>query len=306
MIDIKLNDSGVVFNQEQHRYFLGAKELQGITSTLLRRAFPNQYSGVPDSVLAAAAERGSKVHEQIDILNSVYGGKVDDFPASAITPELSSYAQMVRTAGLTVIASEYIVTDASRFASPIDGVYLDKNGCIVLVDYKTTHKLYYENVSLQLSIYARLFELQNPELKVAQIACMWMRGEESRFVLLPRVSDDALDLLFKAEIEDDHDYCYQPEIPDAFLSLEEQYVSLSQQSSALQERIEAIKEKMQQIMLSRNAHSYRTAFGLFSYIPASKTKRFDSKAFKKSCPDEYEKYVKESESKAQLRITANK
>lgn len=306
MSDIKLNNSGVVFNQEQHRYFLGSKELQGITSTLLRRAFPNQYSGIPDSVLAAAAERGSKVHEQIEILNSVYGGEIGEFPVSALSPELSSYACMVRDAGLAIVASEYIITDGSRFASSIDGVYTDADGNIVLVDYKTTHKIYYESVSLQLSIYARLFELQNPGLKVARIACMWMRDKESRFSPLPRVSEEALDKLFKAEIDDDDDYVYESEVPGEFLSLEERYVAVTRQMSALQLQLDEVKEKMAQFMKDRNAHSYRTAFGLFSYIPAGKKKRFDTTAFKKANPEEYDKYTKESASKAQLRITESK
>lgn len=299
---IELHDCGVRFDSKEHRYFLGEKELQGITSTLLHRAFPNQYSGVPDHVLAKAADRGSRIHTQIELLNSVYDGDFGEFPVAGLSPELASYYEMVQTNRLKHIASEYIVTDGERYASPIDGVYTDADGGVVLVDYKTTYKLYYENVSLQLSIYAKFFEQCNPELKVSGIACMWMRDHQSRFALLPRVEDKVLDALIKADIENDASYVYSPEVPNDFFPLEEKYVSLARQIGELQQRQDKVKADMLELMKEHNAHSYRTASGTFSFVDASKSTRFDAKAFKEAQPEEYLKYMKESETKAQLRV----
>ena len=41
---ITLRKSPVVFNEEEHRYFLNGKELKGVTSTLIRRALPTQHA----------------------------------------------------------------------------------------------------------------------------------------------------------------------------------------------------------------------------------------------------------------------
>ena len=38
---MKLVKSKVRFDEEQHRYFLGEKELSGITGTLIKKAFPD-------------------------------------------------------------------------------------------------------------------------------------------------------------------------------------------------------------------------------------------------------------------------
>lgn len=299
---IELHDNGIRFDQGQHRYFLGGKELSGITSTLMRRAFPGQYKGVPERVLANAASRGSVVHGQIELLNTIYGGDIGEFPVSALSPELSSYACMVQDNGLRYVASEYIVTDGIRYASPIDGVFLDADGNVVLVDYKTTYKLLYENVSLQLSIYARLFELCNPGLKVGRIACMWMRDNDSRFAVLPRVSDEALNDLFRAEEENDASYVYRPEVPGGFFCLEAEYAGLARQIADLQSKQDDVKARILEFMEQNHAKTYRSAFGTFSYVGGSSSLRFDASAFKKAEPGLYAQYTKEFETKPQVRI----
>ena len=40
---IELVKSGVVFNEENHTYFLGDKQLSGITGMIKRQLFPDKY-----------------------------------------------------------------------------------------------------------------------------------------------------------------------------------------------------------------------------------------------------------------------
>lgn len=302
MNGITLNDSGVVFKQDEHRYFLGDKELQGVTSTLIRRAFPDTYSNIPQQVLDRAAERGSTVHGLIELFNSIFGGNDNLFPAESWTPELRSYVGIVKTNNLRHIASEYVVTDKEHYASAIDGVYLNDQDGIVLVDYKTTSQLYYENVALQLSIYAKFFELVNPKLKVASIACIWLRGDKSKFVELSRIDDEAVDKLIAADLNNDGSYVYTPDIPNDFYSLQLEYARLARHIDDLTEKQLSVKTKILEIMEEHKAKSYKTALGSFTYVPASSVKRFDSKLFKEQHQDLYDEYTKESASAPQLRI----
>lgn len=299
---ITLKDSGVSFNQKEHRYFLGGKELQGVTSTLIRRAFPGTYDGIPQAVLDEAAARGTQVHELVELFNSVFNGDDTIFPADAWTPELKNYVGIVKTNGLHHLASEYIVTDGARYASAIDGVYLNGDGGIVLVDYKTTSQLYYESVALQLSIYARFFEAVNPELKVSAIACIWLRGDRSRFVELPRVSDELLDRLVEADTNDDASYVYEPEIPDGFYRLEAEYVRLTRELDALKTQQEAVRGEIIAFMENNKAKSYKTSYGAFTMVPGTVAKKFDTASFRKAQPDLYEEYLKESTVAPGLRI----
>ena len=55
MNTIQLNDSGVLFNREEHTYLLNGKYLSGITDMLHRQLFPDEFSGVPAEMIEQAA-----------------------------------------------------------------------------------------------------------------------------------------------------------------------------------------------------------------------------------------------------------
>lgn len=48
---ISLNVPNVTFIEETHQYFIGKKELKGVTGTLIKKAFPDTYKNIPESVL---------------------------------------------------------------------------------------------------------------------------------------------------------------------------------------------------------------------------------------------------------------
>ena len=80
---IELQDSGVSFDAEAHRYFLNGKELSGITGLLHKYVFPDMYHDIPQWMLDRAAERGTMVHESIELLDA-------GFTPAESTPELDS------------------------------------------------------------------------------------------------------------------------------------------------------------------------------------------------------------------------
>ena len=65
---IELKNSGVFFNEEAHEYWLGDKQLSGITGMLQRQLFPDEFNGIIEATLNAAAEYGTGVHSSIAIL----------------------------------------------------------------------------------------------------------------------------------------------------------------------------------------------------------------------------------------------
>ena len=64
--EIKLVTSEVVFFEDSHQYFLGEKELQGVTSTLIPKAYPGTYMGIDQETLENAAARGTLMHKVIE------------------------------------------------------------------------------------------------------------------------------------------------------------------------------------------------------------------------------------------------
>ena len=64
---MKLNESPVLFNEVEHTYTYEGKTLSGITSIIHKLIFPDLYSGVSQSTLAQAAERGTRMHNFVQL-----------------------------------------------------------------------------------------------------------------------------------------------------------------------------------------------------------------------------------------------
>ena len=301
MKQIKLKASKVKFIENTHQYFLGKKKLQGITGTLIHKAFPDTYKGIPEDVLMKAAERGGMIHQAFELFCTVFNSDIKSYPCPI--PELEGFSDMLQAYDLHHVASEYLVSDNENFASAIDGVFADGEGNIYLVDYKTTATLHYNNVSLQLSIYAKWFEQMNPKLKVKELVCMWFKNGQSKFQPLPRVEDEKIDELISAYLSGDEEYRYEVAIPERFSALEQEYRLVSARLELLKMQQDEIKEQLLKMMEANKQKSIKTSYGSYAYVAASTTKRFDSKLFKEENPDEYKKYLKESDSKASIRIT---
>lgn len=300
---ITLNVPKVTFIEESHQYFIGKKELKGVTGTLIKKAFPDTYKNIPESVLMKAAERGGLIHNTFETFCSIFDADIKQYPNP--TEELQAFHNMLVSFGLHYVASEYLVTDGENFASAIDGIFADDEGNIYLVDYKTTATLHYDNVSLQLSIYARWFEEQNPDLKVKEIVCMWFKNGQSKFQPLPRVADYQIDDLINAYLADDTDYQYKVEVPEQFSALEQEYRLITARMDALKIKQDDLKEQMMKMMEANKQKSIKTNIGSYSYVESTTKRTLDTKLFKEKYPNAYEKLTKVSISKPSIRIKLN-
>lgn len=300
---ITLAEPKVTFIEESHQYFLGKKELKGVTGTLIKKAFPDTYKNIPESVLMKAAERGGLMHNTFETFCSIFDADINKYPNP--TEELQAFHSMLVAYDLHYVASEYLVTDGENFASAIDGVFANNEENIYLVDYKRTNTLHYDNVSLQLSIYAKWFEEQNPGLKVKEIVCMWFNKGHSKFQPLPRVADEQIDELINAYLADDAEYQYKVEVPEQFSALEQEYRLITARIDAMKIVQDGLKEKITKMMEDNKQKSIKTNIGSYSYVAATTKKVFDTKLFKDTEPDHYEYYLKETTTKPSLRIKLN-
>lgn len=300
---ISLNVPKVTFIEETHQYFIGKKELKGVTGTLIKKAFPDTYKNIPESVLKKAAERGGLVHNTFETFCSIFDADIKKYPNP--TEELQAFHSMLVAYDLHYVASEYLVTDGENFASAIDGIFADSEGNIYLVDYKTTATLHYDNVSLQLSIYAKWFEEQNPDLKVKEIVCMWFKNGQSKFQPLPRVADYQIDDLINAYLADDAEYQYKVEVPEQFSALEQEYRLITARMDALKIKQDDVKEKIMKMMVANKQKSIKTNIGSYSYVESTTKRKLDTELFKKKYPNAYERLTKVSISKPSIRIKLN-
>lgn len=287
---LRLNKSDVSFDQESHIYTApDGRILDGITGMISRQLFPNKYSGVDEEILKRAAERGSFIHSVCELIDSI--GIDND------TPEAHGYKALKEQYGLVHEESEYLVTDNEHFASCIDKVYRDNDDTFSLGDIKTTYKLDKEYVRWQLSIYAYLFELNNPDAKVGRLFAIWLRDERHELVEVERIPVDVVVSLMEHEVNGEQfTNPYAPAItdgnlPEKYAAMEDAIEEIDRQykywSEKKKELSDGVKNEMQ------NAGVTKWVGNKVSFTRKEEGERedFDKKRFATEHPDLYAAYL---------------
>lgn len=301
---IELVKSGVVFNEESHTYFLGGRQLSGITGMIRRQLFPNKYKEIPQHILERAAERGTRVHHECQF--------VDTTGFEPESQEAMNYLLLRTGAGYRALANEYTVSDGENFASNIDCVW-ERNEKIALVDIKTTYAPDEEYLAWQLSIYAYFFELQNPHLKVDSLFGAWLYNEKSELIPLERKSDEKVKRLLQCEIEGkrylDAETATEYRKDEVQLLPEDvinKYLEAVAEVEKIQQFIDGFKDTLKRAMVEHEVKSWDTGCLKATITPAATKRTFDAKKFQSDHPELYRQYVKETGTPASIRITLRK
>lgn len=304
---IKLNDSGVLYDPVEHTYTLNGKSLQGITTTLVERAYPKDktYEGISENMLRHAARRGTDCHL------SVQKYYEDGFPLYGYEEITERARQLLESVKLTPVRFEYVVTDYETYASPIDIVCVNDKGEICIVDMKYTAKLLYEHVTLQTSIYKRFFSLVNPKLTAKHLYVLWIHTNDNHTVMengiyeLTPCDDKFIDDLIAADrANETFDVTkYYGELPKTVAQVEDYMVQLSNLVKEKTDELNEIKNGLCKMMLERGIKSYSSKRLSFMTVTPKPRESFDSARFKADNPEEYAKYIKTSEVKPSVRIT---
>lgn len=301
-----LATSPVIFLPEEHRYFNpeNGRYLSGITSLLSRQLFPDKYDGIPQATLDAAAAKGSAIHEECADLAT--------FGVSGTYPETEAFARLLTREGIEPLEAEYTVSDGEHYASKIDLIDRSLN----LYDLKTTSTLDAEYVSWQLSIYAHLFELQNPSLQVDRLSAIHLRGKRAKLVRVERKSAEAVSRLLADDLAGIQ---YIPQ-PDAYLTpaggadaqegvlvkltdIERAIIEIKTRLAQAEEQKKSLTEALYQEMDARGVYKLDSPTLSITRIADTTAETFDSKAFRTDHPELYGQYLRETTRKGYVKIT---
>lgn len=309
---MNLAKSQVTFDEEQHRYFLGERELSGITP-IVHWLFPSTYDGISEDVLHRAAEYGKDIHHRCNMLD-LYG-IIDDHYS------VTDYKALKEQHGLKAQECEYLVSDNFRVASAIDVILTNADGNIVLGDIKTTSRLLTECVTLQLSIYAYLFERQNPALHVSRLMCMWLPKQQygkSAFVECKRASDDLCERIISAYIASDNEArnklrdaflaeiglpaTVSASLPDNFRDAEVEVARIEREMKAMKERSDELRAGLLALMQQNNVKKWDGEHVTLTRKLASTRTSLDQAKLKADYPEAYAACLKESTTSESLII----
>ena len=303
---IELKNSGVFFNEEAHEYWLGDKQLSGITGMLQRQLFPDEFNGISEATLNAAAEYGTGVHSSIE-----------DFDKNWIndgTQETVDYIQICKDYELTHEASEYNVTDGKSWSSNIDKVYRVSDDTFSLGDIKTYGQMTADKLQKarwQLSIYAYLFELQNKKAKVDKLFIIHLRNKPkkdgsfdhiSEIIFLSRIPSEIAKDLLDTDLRGEQ-FKNPYAIPYEWRSQEETIRELIEAKKSAEEQLNIIKGKLLSDMEEKDVRSWVTeTMRITRKLPTTRSS-FDLKAFKADNPNiDLSAYMKTSDVTGSLSI----
>ena len=292
-----LYNSPVLFNEDGHTYTLEGHTLQGVTP-IISWLFPETYKGIPQSILENAAQYGGMIHKKIELADSM--GIVDD-------QVVRDYMELKEQKGVKTLVNEYLVSDERRIASSID-IVMDN---LDLWDVKTTSKVHIPNVTMQLSIYAWLFEEQNPGLKSGDLYCCWLPKPQygkADLIKLNRVSADickeivqmwccGADPLQARAILAQTGFQMEKqrtvgEVPISMQDLMDELITISDTKKQIEEREKAIKDVLLQQMSDAGADKWENDLIEVTRKGAYERTSIDSTRLKKEQPDLFERFKK--------------
>lgn len=304
---MELKNSGVVFNEELHEYWLGDKQLSGITGMIQRQLFPDEFEGVPEEMMMAAAEYGTDVHASIEDFDKHW---INDG-----TQEVADYIEICKEHGLVHECSEYCVTDDKNWASMIDKVYRFDDTTFDIGDIKTygtmtSDKL--EKARWQLSIYAYLFELQNKKAKIGRLFIIHLRNKLKKdgtfdhikdVIFVNRIPYDVCKELMDCDLRGEQ-FNNPYSIPENIRNQESEIRELIQTKNKVEERLSVLKSNILSEMEMLDVRSWFTdTMRLTRKLPGTRSS-FDLQAFKKTHPDiDFEPYMKTSKVAGSLVIS---
>lgn len=302
---LDLHRSSVRFDEQSHTYTTSdGRHLTGVTSILKQVLFPDKYKGIPDAILAKAAERGTAIHNECEDVNLFGIGALNENSSE----EARNYHELLAREGITMIYSEYLVTDDEIVATMIDCI--DDKGN--LYDIKTTSQLDIESLSWQLSFCDYLFTKQNIFLErpSSKLYGIWLRGSTAKLVEVERKEDEEIEQVIKAYLASEViapkpiEYSSPEEAALAKISEQEEAIielkqMLDYHEAKKQESLNLLKEKMEREGIKK----LETPRLLVTLVADSTSSTFDSKRFKEEHPDLAEEYMKQTTRKGYVKIT---
>ena len=285
---IELRDSGVLFNKERHEYWLGNRQLSGITGMLQRQLFPDEFGNVPEGMLQEAARYGTEVHESIEAFDSSW---INDG-----TQEVLDYISLCQENNLVHERSEYTVTDGENWASNIDKVYRSSDNTFSLGDIKTygtmtSEKL--EKARWQLSIYAYFFERQNKDAKIDRLFILHIRNKAKQdgtfdhirnIMLVERIPGDICKELLDTDLQGKQ-FINPYSIPEKYRRQEDYIRQLIQTKDDVEEKLKILKSEILEDMESKGVKTWDTGtMRLTRKLPTTRLS-FNATQFKADHPE---------------------
>lgn len=160
-----------------------ATKLPGVTTVLSNVFGKDEFSGIPESVMKAATERGHKVHEYIE-----YYIKNGEWPEIELAYQIyiDYFNEWLNKYKPTFLSSELkLISEDLGYKGIIDTIFKYTNDegkeIICMCDWKTSSNLNRFKTMMQLNMYKELFNQYFPDIHIDEIRTLSITKLELRF-----------------------------------------------------------------------------------------------------------------------------
>ena len=201
------NGERVFYLDLTHSYFVNGVELPSIT-TLLSATYGDIYSHVNKDVLAKAAERGTQIHQELQVHIDARIEDRSHVVSGLCFKETENYFNIIEPIWkISPIMTERVVVLYSPDGVPKAAGRFDMlcnvNGIQTLVDFKTTSVLHRREVTAQLNLYlmAAIQSGYIPDFEETSLGVIHLHGDTCKFMPIQRLSSGFyLQFLNKLEV----------------------------------------------------------------------------------------------------------
>lgn len=284
----------VRFEEAEHKYFEGDKELISVTTLMAKHGLAPNYGAVPSAVLAAKAERGTLIHAEIE--EYIKHGEI------GFTTELQNFTRYCSEKQIKVLESEFIVHNDIA-AGTVD-LLIEEEGETIIADIKTTATLHKDAVSWQLSIYAYL---SGRTITRGQ-AFHFSKDGELKVVEIPLKPREQVEKLMETERQGAEGFKQElTGVNPAMLVQLAEFEAIIERSENAKKEAEAqaktIREAIMAAMEQNAIVKFENEKLRITYVAGTERTTIDTARLKKELPSVAASFEKTTKTKPSIRIT---
>ena len=169
----------VLYIDETHKYYVDGKEVPSITQIVeyfSKQHVWDDYSKVSPEVLRNAANKGTKLHNEIE--------KFEVSGEKTTSQEFLNYLEIKEKYNFKVLENEQIVVIFCKnkpIAAGRFDMIIELDGKLGVLDVKRTYKMHKEKVSLQLNLYRIAYMQCNAEKNIELLRVVRLRNSIKQF-----------------------------------------------------------------------------------------------------------------------------
>lgn len=283
----------IKFDEANHKYYLGKKELTSITTLLKRHGLSTDFGEVMISpaVLEEARNRGNLIHKEIEEYI-----KENKYPTTKEAKQIIDFYNSIPNKKTNVECEKIIHNE--EFAGKKDlSFYV---GAVkILTDTKTGKKIDITACSWQLSLYEYLEKIDYDRLLIFHTP----KDADFKVIELTRIPKEEIEKLLECERNCEIYNAPKAELATISSEISNKISTGLKAIKRIEQELADYKEKILAEMRDKGIKKFDNGEVSITYIEPTTRETIDTKALKSDLPEIAEKYKKISNVKDSIKIT---